>query len=281
MSDSPATKGEAQAATQPAAVQTSREGLRRVLVVQHVPYEPLGTLDALLRARKIRIRFVNFARDPYARPDLDGYDALIVLGGPMNVDEQHRYPHLRTELDLIAEALRRGLAVLGICLGAQLLAHTLGAAVGRNPVKELGWHEVRLTAAGMDDPALSVLGPAAPIFHWHGDTFGIPRDATHLASSDLCPHQAFRYGDRAYGLQFHLEVDAGLVARWLDLHARELAEERGMAADATIRDQTAAWMTAAQLRGEQVFGAMLDRWGWQPARAPLQLCHRSTVPLPR
>ena len=159
--------------------------LRKVLVVQHVPFEPLGTLDRLLRAHKIRIRYVNFARVPDAVPDIGDCDALIVLGGPMNVDEQQRHPHLHTELRLIEQALRQQVPVLGICLGAQLLAHALGAAVGRNPQQELGWHRVRLTPAGLVDPVLRHLGADSAIFHWHGDTFALPHAAQHLAESDL------------------------------------------------------------------------------------------------
>ncbi len=249
------------------------EGFRRILVVQHVPYEPLGTLDALLRARKIRIRYVNFARNPEARPDLDGYDALIVLGGPMNLDQQERHPHLKTELELLAAALARGTPVLGICLGAQLLAHALGAAVGRNSAKELGWHEVRLTPAGQGDGALQQLGPRAPAFHWHGDTFALPSGAEHLAESDLCPNQAFRYGKQTYGLQFHLEVDAHLIDRWLRLHARELAATRGAEAAQLIYRETEAWIAASQQRSEQVFGQLLHAFGWRHREAPLHMGH--------
>lgn len=253
--------------------------LRKVLVLQHVPHEPLGTLDRMLRARKIRIRFCNFARTPEAEPQLSGCDALIVLGGPMNVGDQPRYPHLKTELRLLEAALSQGVPVLGICLGAQLLAHALGAAVGRNNRAELGWHEVRLRPAGLSDPVLGQLGPAAPIFHWHGDTFGIPAGADHLAESDLCGHQAFRYGQRAYGLQFHLEVDQPLIERWLRVHKQELEQSEGPEAAQAIRRQTDLWIAAAMARGERLFGALLGQYGWQAREAPLQLGHRHTVPM--
>jgi len=247
--------------------------LRRVLVVQHVPYEPLGALDALLKARKIRIRYVNFARNPDARPDLAGYDALIVLGGPMNVDQQDCHPHLKTELELLTAALGRGMPVLGICLGGQLLAHALGAAVGRNPAKELGWYHVRLTPSGLADPALRLLGEQAPIFQRHGDTFAIPAGGERLAESDLCPNQAFRFGECAYGLQFHLEVDRHLIERWLRLHARELAATRGAEAAQAIHRQTANWIDASQVRAQQVFGQLLHQFGWRPRDLSRQLGH--------
>jgi len=261
---------------EPPLCQALGEGLRRVLVVQHVAYEPLGTLDRMLRQRKIRIRYVNFAREPEARPCLEGYDALIVLGGPMNVGDQAHCPHLRTELALIDEGLRRGTPMLGICLGAQLLAHALGAPVGRNDHKELGWHEVRLTDAGVRDPVLGRLRAAEPIFHWHGDTFAIPSGAEHLAESDLCPRQAFRFGDQVYGLQFHLEVDPHLVERWLRVHQQELALVRGAESAERIRAETRAWIGGSMAASDALFGALLARFGWR--ERPLVLGHQPVPP---
>lgn len=250
--------------------------LRKVLVVQHVPYEPLGTLDRLLRAHKIRIHYVNFARVPDAAPDIHDCDALIVLGGPMNVDDQHRHPHLRTELRLIEQALRKQVPVLGICLGAQLLAHALGAAVGRNPQPELGWQRVRLTDHGLRDPVLGRLGAESAIFQWHGDTFAIPHGAEHLAESDLCANQAFRWGRLAYGLQFHLEVDLPLVERWLRVHRQELELHRGPEAVPALRLQTGQEIDGAMARGDALFGALLAEFGWRPRPRALHLGHRAT-----
>ncbi len=120
----------------------------RLLVFQHVAAEPLGTLDALIRARGHRIRFHNFERHPDAQPNVDRYRGLIVLGGPMNVEDQHRRPHLKTELLAIERALRQEKPVLGICLGAQLLAHVLGAPVRRHEQHEIGWYDLLVTEAG-------------------------------------------------------------------------------------------------------------------------------------
>ena len=189
--------------------------MSRLLVFQHVAAEPLGTLDPLLRRRGHRIRFVNFERDPDATPSIDRYRGLVVLGGPMNVGEQDRRAHLRTELKVIEQALTQGKPVLGICLGAQLLAHVLGAPVSKHPQAEIGWYDLRLTDDGRRDPVLSPLGEATPVFQWHGQTFGLPAGARQLARTDTCEQQAFRYGDNAYGFQFHLEVDQPLIARWL------------------------------------------------------------------
>ncbi len=255
--------------------------LRKILVVQHVPHEPLGTLDRLLRTHRIRIKFVNFSRTPDAEPDLTGYDAVIVLGGPMNVDEAHLHPHLRTEMRLLEAALRAELPILGICLGAQLLAHVLGAPVGRNRAPELGWHTVRLTADGHADAALRHLGDGQPVFHWHGDTFAVPQSATLLAESDLCPHQAFRYGAHAYGLQFHLEADEPVIARWLRVYDGELTARHGDDAARRIQLETRSLLPPMRQLGDAVFTELLRLFGWQARPAAVQLGHRMTVPIPR
>lgn len=250
-----------------------RGELRRVLVVQHVPYEPLGTLDPLLRARKVRVRYVNFSRHPDARPDVAGYDALIVLGGPMNVRDRLRLPHLDTELRLIDGALRAGIPILGICLGAQLLAHALGAAVQANPVAELGWHEVRLTPQGRADPVLAELGDRAPIFHWHADTFELPGGAQLLAESDLCPRQAYSYQGQAWGLQFHLEVDEQLIGRWLQVYHAELARAHGPAAAARIAGETARHIQGAKALSDRLFSRLLGEFGWREREPGRHLGH--------
>lgn len=254
-------------------------GLRRVLVVQHVAAEPLGTLDALLRQRKIRLRFHNASREPDREPDLAGADAVIVLGGPQNLDEQHKHPHLKLELQMLAKALQQGTPVLGICLGAQLLAHALGAPVGRNRARELGWAEVRLTQAGAEDPALSALGPRNPMFHWHGDTFALPQGCERLAGSELCENQAFAAEGRCYGLQFHAEVDAALIARWVQVYAHEWQGEDGTLTGERILADTQAHVADLQARAAALFGNLLELWGWQPRPQALVLGHRMTGPV--
>ncbi len=235
----------------------------RLLVFQHVAAEPLGTLDPLIRARGHRIRFVNFEREPDALPDVDRYRGLIVLGGPMNVEDQATRPHLRTELAAIERMLAQGKPVLGICLGAQLLAHALGAKVERCPVPEIGWYPLRLTQAGRVDPVLGALGDDTSVFQWHGQRFDIPDGAVHLAHSEGCAQQAFRHGDNAYGFQFHLEMDAPLIERWLARPAyRDELAASGLphGADA-IRAQTRVHIAGMQRQAQAVFNGFLDRIG--------------------
>ncbi len=125
--------------------------MRKLLVFQHVPSEPLGTLDGQFKAAGFRVRYINFSRLAEARPDVRRYHGLVVLGGPMGADQSDRYPHLEVEMDAIRWAVDAGIPVLGICLGAQLIASALGARVRRNPVTEIGWFDVEPTVAGRDD----------------------------------------------------------------------------------------------------------------------------------
>jgi GMP synthase (glutamine-hydrolysing) len=249
----------------------------RLLVFQHVAAEPLGTLDPLIRRRGHRIRFVNFERQPDAQPDVDRYRGLIVLGGPMNVEDQARRPHLRTELLAIERALAQDKPVLGICLGAQLLAHVLGAPIRRLPRPEIGWHEVHTTAAGRADPLLAELGERATVFQWHSYGFELPAGAEHLASSADCPYQAFRAGPRAYGFQFHIEMDAALIARWLATpdYERELLESGAPDGPAAILAQTHERVAPMQRKAHSVFNGFLDLVG--TPRRQLRLPSREWV----
>ncbi|MFQ5352101.1 MAG: gamma-glutamyl-gamma-aminobutyrate hydrolase family protein [Candidatus Binatia bacterium] len=239
--------------------------MRKILVFQHVAFEILGTLNPLLKNSGFRIRYVNFDRDPQARPDLEGYNGLVVLGGPMNVDQVDLYPHLATEIELIEKALEMDIPVLGICLGAQLIARALGAEVRPNEEKEIGWYEVSPTPAGRSDALIGCFGETERIFQWHGDTFDIPSQAVALASSPTCANQAFRFGDRVYGLQFHLEVDEALVERWLrvPIHREEIAALGGKVDPENIRRETALRIEELKGLSNRTFHEFVKLFGIQ------------------
>jgi GMP synthase (glutamine-hydrolysing) len=243
----------------------------RLLVFQHVAVEPLGTLDALIRARGHRIRFHNFERDPDAEPDVDRYRGLIVLGGPMNVEDQDRRPHLKTELNAIERALEQGKPVLGICLGAQLLAHVLGAPVQRHRQAEIGWYDLQVSADGRGDSVLGAVGERLPVFQWHSYSYDLPLGATHLARTETCEQQAFRFGNNAYGFQFHLEADEAVIERWLTLPSfrSELAAAGLPTDEQGIRAETAKLVAATRRSADAVFNNFLDLIGRPSRRRPL------------
>jgi GMP synthase (glutamine-hydrolysing) len=212
--------------------------MRKVLIFQHVAHEILGTLNPLLKQRGLRLRYVNFERSPDEQPSLEKYDGLIVLGGHMGVYEAEEHKHIKTEMKLIEQALAKGIPILGICLGAQILAHVLGATVRRSVKKEIGWCDLELTSEGQKDPLLSHFQKTERIFQMHGDTFEIPKSAVHLASSAVCAGQAFRFNDNVYGLQFHLEVDQAMILRWIknQRHRERMIEGSGVSPDDIERE---------------------------------------------
>lgn len=245
--------------------------MKRVLLIQHEAFDPFGTLDPLLKREGIRIRYVNFARDPDARPSLDSYDGLILMGGEMAVYESHLYEHIRTEIGLVEEALKRDLPVLGICLGAQIVANVLGAKVALHPVREMGWSKIRLTPAGIVDPVLGGFGPEEYFFQSHQDSFEIPSGAEHLAESDLCGSQGFRYGKHVYGFQFHLEIDHPTVRHWIDTPAnlRFFEENRDLLTPDQVLADTDRYLPRSTQLSESCFLNFLRLGGAKPPRIRL------------
>lgn len=183
-----------------------------LLVFRHEPTEHLGWIGEILNKAGVDFAYVDLPEKPLAHISLDGVAGMIFLGGSMSVNEDH--PYLRRELGFIDQGLAAGLPILGICLGAQLLAKALGATVYRNPVPEHGWAPIWRTEAGHRDPLLGRLRDPEIVLHWHEETFELPAGATWLAYSEACRHQAFRFGSHVYGFQFHLEATPEMIASW-------------------------------------------------------------------
>jgi GMP synthase (glutamine-hydrolysing) len=244
--------------------------VRKLLVFQHVPLEPLGSLDPLFKEAGFRIRYVNFDREPRARVNIARYHGLVVLGGPQSADATARFPHLAYEQDAIRAAVVGELPVLGICLGAQLMAASFGGKTLRGQGVEYGWSRVAPTELGRSDPLIGHFDGPESIYQWHSDTFTLPKEARHLASSPRCLHQAFRIGDSAYGLQFHLEADRALIRRWLATtrHLEDLGV-RGVAIDADRTDRLSSrHLPRAERLGRLVFGEFIRRfYGFRRRRA--------------
>ncbi len=193
-----------------------------ILIIKNIESEGPGTIEDYLKRKKISYGIVELGAGEIL-PSLDNIDTLIILGGPMGVYEMDKYPHLRTCSRLIREAINREIKILGICLGAQMIAYCLGGNVFLGNEKEIGWHYIELTGEGIKDPLMRQLAihPTVgdfwrrfKVFHWHGDTFDLPADTVLLASSKIYKNQAFRYGNNVYGFQFHIEVTREMINEW-------------------------------------------------------------------
>jgi GMP synthase-like glutamine amidotransferase len=240
----------------------------RVHWFQHVAFEGLGSIEPWLLARGHQLsvtRFQHWQPDSAAGPgpvgdglpDLDALDLLIAMGGPMSVNDEAVHPWLVAEKRCIAEAIGRGIPVLGICLGAQLIASALGARVGPNPEPEIGWFPVRaISVPGGEGEAGFALPPSLPVFHWHGETFELPAGAVPLARSAACAHQAFRLGSRVLALQFHLETTPEAARALVEHGGHELIEAPFVQSAAEILAAPAERYTAAQALLDQVLTAL-------------------------
>ncbi len=195
--------------------------MAKIWVLQHHPIENLGTIADALEGAALAWQYVRtFDGHPVPR-DMKGAGGLIVMGGPMGVYESDRYPFLADEMRLIEAAIREHKPVLGVCLGSQLIAATLGAKVAPGPRKEIGWYPVRLAAEAANDRLLGGIPREFVALHWHGDVFDLPRGAVALASSDMTPLQGFRYAENVYGFLFHIES----TEQQVHAMAREFADE--------------------------------------------------------
>lgn len=194
----------------------------KIAVFRHVPFEHLGRIAPALGAAGLSWEYVDLFAGQKP-PEADRLAGVISMGGPMSANDP--LDCLTAERRVLEIAAAKGIPVLGVCLGAQMLARALGAPVYRNPVKEIGWFPVTFTPAARQDPLFHGLA-SETVFHWHGETFDLPAGAEWLAFSEVCRNQAWRYGDNAFGLQFHLEATPDMVAGWCeeDLNAGDVRE---------------------------------------------------------
>jgi GMP synthase-like glutamine amidotransferase len=226
------------------------------LVLRHVEHEHLGILARVIEQAGMQYRYMDVSRGAPIPKRLDGFSGLIVMGGPMGVYEASRYPFLLQEQDLIRQAIHTERPILGICLGAQLIAAALEARVYQGPQKEVGWYPVEVT--GQDD-LTGGLPPRFMAFHWHGDTFDLPPGAVRLFRSDHYENQGFRWGRNVCAIQFHLEITAEMVEEWLNERGcqTELAALPGIDAQ-MIRQQTPQWIGPLGESGRTVFTRFLS-----------------------
>jgi GMP synthase (glutamine-hydrolysing) len=197
----------------------------KIHYLQHVPFEGLASIERWAKTRGHWLSVTKFYQNE-PLPPVDEIDWLVVLGGPMNIYEEDRYPWLSREKRFIEQVISKEKVVLGICLGSQLIADVLGARVFRNRYKEIGWFPIEFTPEAQTLPLFNFLPPRLTVFHWHGDTFELPQDAVWLARSEGCQNQAFLYKEKVLGLQFHLESTKESVEQLLNNCADELVEGR-------------------------------------------------------
>ena len=204
----------------------------RAHYLQHVPFEGLGSIETWLQLMRADVTVTKFFENP-TLPDADDLDLLVIMGGPMSVNDEADHPWLAAEKQFIRSAIEKDKAVIGICLGAQLIASAMGAAVYPNNEKEIGWFPV--AGEAIDRSGKSFPFPRELlVFHWHGETFDLPHGAVRLAASAACKNQAFQLGRRVIGMQFHLETTPG-AARDIVHHCRdELRPSRYVQSEAEI-----------------------------------------------
>lgn len=224
-------------------------------VIRHVHFEDLGAFQPVLNQQGYTIRYYEAGIHNLQTPGLLKCELLIVLGAPIGAYEMDKYPFLADEIKTIKGRLAAGLPLLGICLGAQLLACAMGARVYPGPAKEIGWAPITLTEAGQRGVTKHLDG--SPVLHWHGDTFDLPRDAELLASTALCRHQAFRRGNTILAFQFHPEASGENFDRWLIGHAAEIGAVPGLSVNG-LRTDTQRWAAEAACRGQRCFSEWLE-----------------------
>lgn len=221
----------------------------RIHSLQHVPFEDIGSMADDFAARAYPINTTHWYRGDKA-PDVHSFDALIVMGGPMGIYDEAIYPWLADEKRLIKQAIEAGKIVVGICLGAQLIADVLGGKVTRNAHKEIGWFPLQVLPDAGSHPIAHILAKYPDVFHWHSDTFAIPAGAVHIARSEGCLNQAYVVNNRVYGFQFHLETTPASAAALIEHCAADI--------DGSPYTQSAEIMLADAQRFTQINRAMSE-----------------------
>lgn len=211
--------------------------MKTALVIRHVAFEDLGLFERTLEAAGYQVRYLEAGMDMLAWLEPLHPDLLIVLGGPIGANDEADYPFIQDEIELLATRLQSDAPTLGICLGAQLMARALGAAVYPGGQSEVGWAPIQLTAAGQASPLRHLSADNTSVLHWHGDTFDLPAGAELLASTEQTARQAFRWKRRGLALQFHPEVTVQGMERWYIGHSSDIRQMEHISV-ASLRAQT-------------------------------------------
>lgn len=234
--------------------------MKSATAIRHVQFEDLGAFESVLVGNGYQIRYCDVGIDDLRSPDVANCDLLAVLGAPIGVYEEEKYPFLTDEITLIQRRLNSKRPTIGICLGAQLLARSLGSRVYPGSAKEIGWAPLTLTQAGMRSPIRCFEG--VPVLHWHGDTFDLPQGAELLASTAVCLNQAFAFGKTVLAFQFHPEASTTNLERWLIGHAVEIST--GGFSAVQLRADSARFGPQSAPAGQQCL------WEWLQSLDPVE-----------
>ncbi len=229
---------------------------KTALAIRHVAFEDLGTFESVLREQDYEIQYTDAGVDDLGAIDPLAADLVALLGGPIGAYEGDVYPFLRDELRLAEKRLAADRPMIGICLGAQLIARALGARVYPGPQKEIGWSPLTVNEAGMSTAVRHLAGPATNMLHWHGDTFDLPVGATFWASSALFENQIFSWGTKTLAFQCHPEIEVSSMERWFIGHACELAAAKISVNH--LREQTRKFGPSLEIAGSRCLRDWLD-----------------------
>ena len=213
----------------------------RVHFIQHVSFEHPGYLMEWAKEKQYAVTFTKIF-EGISFPQLNDFDLLIIMGGPMGIYEIQKFPWLKNEKLFIKKTIDAGKKVLGICLGSQLVAEALGSKVYPNKEKEIGWWPVKKSTNTTIDSFIKKFPEEFITFHWHGDTFDLPKESVRLFSTNICPNQGYLYGSHVAGLQFHPEVTPELVAAMIEHEKEELVPGPFIQTETTIKNETPEWI---------------------------------------
>jgi GMP synthase (glutamine-hydrolysing) len=226
---------------------------KTALILQHTSIERGGLYETVLEEEAWALDVRPLYSGSFLPKDIEDYGMLLVLGGPMSVNDEADYPFLAEEILFIRKAIKIGHPVWGVCLGAQLMAKALGAGVYPGSHKEIGWYWLNQTPSGRTDSLLGQLDPYFLVFQWHGETFDLPPEAVCLAGNPAYPNQAFRYGNLAYGLQFHMEITKPMLKSWLSNWAGEIKEARPPATGQGIMGEARIYLDRVNRQARTIF----------------------------
>lgn len=230
---------------------------KTVNVIRHLAFEDLGSFTAVLQAKDIEVNYFEAGYDDLSQIDALSDELLVILGGPISVNDGEMFPFIVTELDLLRQRIAADKPTLGICLGAQLIASALGADVYSGESKEIGWYPLNLTEAGKNSALRYLDAVHCSMLHWHGETFDLPDGAVLLASSERYENQAFRYGENILALQFHPEITQRSMEKWFIGHIGEIMQTEGVSV-AQLRRESQRFANQLEMQGELFFNSWFN-----------------------